>query len=99
MTKIHTIMPCDPSNITDIVSDLIGEDESTFSPREAARAEKAAEYGETYYLTITRTGAGTVFGDTDLGSPESLVHVSLPGYLTNRQVALAMAHLCRHLVE
>lgn len=98
MTKIQTIMPCIPDDIPEGVSDLIGEDESTFSPREAARAEKAAGYGETYYLTIVRD-TFSVKAWTDLGTPESEISVSLPLYLTNRQVAIAVAHLCRHLAE
>lgn len=74
-----------------ILESLVGEDIETFSARENAVFHSASDHGECYWASISVDKVeGLVFAETDLGTPESGIMLSVPTGFSNRKILEAL---------
>ena len=93
---MNVFMPAVPvDQMGDVVAELIGVDESTFSVREEARVEDACVRGDLYpadWDPETRTIS------SDVGHPGAKVSLTLPEGTTSREAVIALAAAIRTII-
>ena len=81
--------PTDPREHA-LLEALVGEDIDTFSTREMAVIDRALMYGECYPATIVREEGCDAVVSTEMDGPGTLVSLSAPNYVSNRQMLEAL---------
>lgn len=89
--------PSDPGRRA-LLDALVGADLSTLSPREVEVFAGASEHGECYWATIDTDAIGVV-ATSDMGSPDSLVKLTVPSGTSNRRLLAALDAAIQVLVN
>lgn len=81
-----------PTDLTKLalLDQLVGADLATLSAREQAVLDSASEYGECYWARINHFGDLGVEAVSDMGSPDSLVKLTVPSGISNRKLLAAL---------